>query len=58
MLGSAGGAFRAKVDYPAGGPAQDLAAGDFNGDGRIDLAVSINDPAVSLSLLPVMVTAR
>jgi hypothetical protein len=51
MLGSANGTFRPKVEYPAGGPAQDLAAGDFNGDGRIDLAVSINDPAVSLSLL-------
>jgi hypothetical protein len=51
MLGSANGAFRSKVEFPAGGPAQDLAAGDFNGDGRIDLAVSINDPAISLSLL-------
>jgi len=51
MLGSASGAFRPKVEFPAGGPAQDLAAGDFNGDGRVDLAVSINDPAISLSLL-------
>lgn len=51
MLGSASGAFRPKVEFPAGGPAQDLAAGDFNGDGRVDLAVSINDPTISLSLL-------
>lgn len=51
MLGSANGTFRPKVDYAAGGPAQDLTAGDFNGDGRVDLAVSINDPAISLGLL-------
>ncbi len=51
MLGNANGIFRAKVDFPAGGPAQDLTAGDFNGDGRIDLAVSINDPNLSLSML-------
>src|SRR5215217_2009858 len=51
MLGSANGTFRPKVEYPAGGPAQDLAAGDFNGDGTVDLAVSINDPTVSLALL-------
>ena len=51
MLGSANGSFRPKVLFPAGGPAQDLAAGDFNGDGRVDLVVSINDPEVSLSLL-------
>ena len=44
MLGNANGAFRARVQFPAGGPAQDLTSGDFNGDGRVDLAVSINDP--------------
>ena len=51
MLGNANGSFRAKVDYRTGGQAQDVAAGDFNGDGRVDLAVSLNDPAISLSLL-------
>lgn len=51
MLGNANGVFRARVEFPAGGPAQDLTAGDFNGDGRTDLAVSINDPTVSLALL-------
>lgn len=51
MLGNANGVFRAKVQFPAGGPAQDLTSGDFNGDGRVDLAVSINDPNVSLALL-------
>lgn len=51
MLGTGTGTFRAKINFPTGGPAQDVAAGDFNGDGRIDLAVSINDPSISLSLL-------
>ena len=51
MLGNANGVFRARVQFPAGGPAQDLTAGDFNGDGRVDLAVSINDPNVSVALL-------
>ena len=51
MLGNGDGTFRAKVNYPAGGQTQDLAAGDFNGDGRIDLVVSLNDLEFSLSLL-------
>lgn len=51
MLGNGDGTFRPKAQYPAGGPAQDLAAGDFNGDGRLDLIVTINDPQTGLSLL-------
>ncbi|MBI5474279.1 MAG: VCBS repeat-containing protein, partial [Ignavibacteriae bacterium] len=41
-VGSAGGitasTFAAKVDFPTGGYARSLVAGDFDGDGRIDLA--------------------
>ena len=51
MLGNGDGTFRPKVNFPAGGQTQDLAAGDFNSDGRVDLVVSLNDPAFSLSLL-------
>ena len=51
MLGNANGTFRARVNFPAGGQTQDLAAGDFNSDGKQDLAVTINSPQISLSLL-------
>lgn len=51
MLGNGDGTFRAKLNYPVGGQTQDLAAGDFNSDAIIDLVVSLNDPAFSLSLL-------
>ena len=51
MLGNADGTFRARVDFPAGGQSQDLAAGDFNSDGKKDLAVSIYTEQTSLSLL-------
>ena len=51
MLGNGNGTFAPKVEYPAAGQTQDLAAGDFNGDGKVDLAVSVYDQAVSLSLL-------
>jgi hypothetical protein len=51
MLGNADGTFRARVDFPTGGQTQDLAAGDFNSDGKQDLAVSIFTQQTSLSLL-------
>ena len=51
MLGNGNGTFRPKVSYPVGGQAQDVAAGDFDGDGRVDLVVSLSDLDFSLSLL-------
>src|SRR5215210_3043739 len=51
MLNNGDGTFGARVDYPAAGQTQDVAAGDFNGDGRIDLAVTIYTQQISLSLL-------
>jgi hypothetical protein len=51
MLGNADGTFRARVDFPAGGQTQDLAAGDFNSDGKPDLAITINSTQIGLSLL-------
>lgn len=51
MLGSGDGTFRPRVNFSAGAQSQDLAAGDFNGDGRVDLAVSLNDFELSLALL-------
>jgi len=51
MLGNADGTFRARMNFAAGGQTQDLAAGDFNSDGKQDLAVTINSPQISLSLL-------
>ncbi len=51
LLNQGGGAFGARVEYPVADWTQDLAAADFNRDGRIDLAVTINSPQTSLSLL-------
>jgi len=51
MLNKGDGTFQPKIDYAAGGEAQDLAVGDFNGDGKTDLAVTMNSPTISLSLL-------
>src|SRR5919109_3023383 len=34
-LNNGTGAFGPSVDYPVGGPGQDLATGDFNGDRRL-----------------------
>ena len=45
------GTFRPKVDYPVAGPTQNVAVGDFNSDGKLDLVVTINTPEISLALL-------
>lgn len=50
MLNNGDGTFRPKVDYPAAGYTDAVAAGDFNGDGNVDLAVTIHTAEYSLSL--------
>ena len=50
-LNSSNGTFGAVVEYPLPASPQHLAAGDFNGDGKLDLVATHNDPHISLSLL-------
>jgi hypothetical protein len=51
MLNNGDGTFRPKVDFPLPTWTQDVTTGDFNGDGKIDLAVSLQDPQLSLAVL-------
>jgi hypothetical protein len=51
MLGNGDGTFQPRMEFPVAGSTQDLAAGDFNGDGNLDLVVTINDPQIGLSLI-------
>ena len=51
MLGTGDGTFRPRVNFSTGAQSQDLAAADFNGDGRVDLAVSLNSSEFTLALL-------
>jgi hypothetical protein len=51
MLGNGDGTFRPAVEYPAGGSLQDIAAGDLNGDGFVDLVVTNLDPNIGITVL-------
>ena len=51
MLGTGDGTFRPRLDFSTGAQSQDVAAGDFNSDGRADLAVSLINAQFSLALL-------
>ena len=51
LLGNGDGTFQNQVTYAVGTGPYDLVAGDFNGDGRTDLAVAnYNDNDVSVLL--------
>ena len=51
LLSSGPGTFAPLVAYPAGGDVQTAAAGDLDGDGDIDLVVTINQADIGLALL-------
>jgi len=50
LLGNGDGTFQPSVSYPAGNGASGLVAGDFNGDGQLDLAVAGSSNQVAILL--------
>jgi hypothetical protein len=50
LLGNGDGTFQTHVDYPVGNYPVGIVAADFNGDGKIDLAV-VNDTDRTVSIL-------
>jgi hypothetical protein len=51
LAAGAPGSFGPRAEYPVASWLQDLAAGDFNNDGRQDLIVTINDEQIGGALL-------
>ena len=57
LLGNGDGTFQPKADSPDGSKTSSLTAGDFNNDGRLDLAVADSDSStVSVTLQPGLVS--
>ena len=50
LLGNGDGTFRSKVDYPVSSGAVKVDVGDFNQDGKLDLAVATYRPSVDILL--------
>ncbi len=44
LLGNGNGTFQPQVNYPAGGIPEAMVVGDFTADGRLDIAVAIENP--------------
>ena len=51
LLGKADGTFAPHVDYSAGGAPTSVAVGDFNGDGKLDIAVLYGSSNASVGIL-------
>ena len=51
LLGNGDGTFQPQVTYAVGSSPYALVAGDFNGDGRTDLAVANSDSTTDVSIL-------
>jgi hypothetical protein len=54
MLGNGDGTFRPPVTYTMGSSANFLVAGDFTGNGRLDLALSVTNPNTGYGEVSVM----
>jgi FG-GAP-like repeat/Abnormal spindle-like microcephaly-assoc'd, ASPM-SPD-2-Hydin len=50
LLGNGDGSFRPHVDYPTGNHPSSVAAGDFSGNGKLDLAITSIQGGVSVLL--------